>query len=101
VDNDGDGIFADRPFGFARNSFQGPYQSSIDLAASRTIRIRESMSVELRAEGYNLLNRSNFLRLNATYGNNAVPSTRFLTPVAGITNSDPGRQFQFAMRFLF
>jgi len=101
VDNDGDGILADRPYGFARNSFRGPYQSSIDIAVARTFRLREFLSVELRAEGYNLLNRSNFLKLNATYGNLAAPAARFLTPTAGIANSDPARQFQFAARFLF
>ena len=59
------------------------------------------MNIELRAEGYNLLNRSNFLRLNVSYDNTAMPASRFLTPVAGISNSDPARQFQFALRFLF
>ena len=55
----------------------------------------------VRAEGFNLFNRSNFVRVNATYGNGVNPLPTFLAPLAGISNADPGRQFQFATRFTF
>jgi len=48
-----------------------------------------------------LFNGSNFYRLNNVYGNGATPLPTFLRPVAGVTNVDPGRQFQFGLRMIF
>ena len=30
-----------------------------------------------------------------------IPDLKFLTPLAGVQNSDPGRQFQFGARLIF
>lgn len=101
TDNDGDGISADRPVGMARNSFRGPDQSSLDISLARNFRILEKLTVETRVEGFNVLNHNTFVKLTTSYGNGASPSSTFLLPQAGIQNSDPSRQIQFATRILF
>jgi len=70
-------------------------------ALARRFALGEGVSLELRGEVFNVFNHSNFIKLNNTYGNAATPDPKFLTPLAGIQNSDPGRQFQFAARLVF
>lgn len=101
LDDNGDGYKSDRPVGFARNSFRTPAQVNFDTSLARRFALREGVSLELRGEVFNILNRSNFIKLNNVYGNAAAPDAKFLTPLAGIQNSDPGRQFQFAARLVF
>ncbi|HEX8500348.1 MAG TPA: carboxypeptidase regulatory-like domain-containing protein [Pyrinomonadaceae bacterium] len=101
LDDNGDGYRADRPVGLARNSFRTPPQAAFDLSLARRIQLREGLRLELRGEAFNLLNRSNFVKLNGTYGNGPAPAATFLQPLAGLQNSDPGRQFQFGARFIF
>lgn len=100
-DTNGDGYRADRPAGFARNSFRTPTQASFDASFAKRFALNESVRLELRAEAFNLFNHSNFIKLNNIYGNGATPRTTFLTPLAGIANADPGRQFQFGARLIF
>jgi outer membrane receptor protein involved in Fe transport len=101
VDNDGDGYRFDRPIGFARNSFRTPLQATFDASLAKRFQLREGVRVELRAEVFNLFNRNNYIKLQNIYGNAASPRNDFLTPLAGVTNSDPARQFQFGARLLF
>jgi hypothetical protein len=100
-DTNGDGYRVDRPLGLARNSFRTPMQASFDASYAKRLKLRENVQLELRAEAFNLFNRSNFIRLNNIYGNAATPGASFLTPIAGISNSDPGRQLQFGARLIF
>ena len=100
-DTNGDGYRVDRPAGFARNSFRTPMQATFDTSLAKKIALSEDVQIELRAEAFNIFNRSNFIKLNNIYGTGALPLNTFLTPVAGIANSDPGRQFQFAARLIF
>jgi outer membrane receptor protein involved in Fe transport len=100
-DTNGDGYRVDRPLGLARNSFRTPMQASFDASYARRFKLRENVQLELRAEAFNLFNRSNFIKLNNIYGNAATASASFLTPIAGISNSDPGRQLQFGARLIF
>lgn len=101
VDNNGDGNVLDRPVGLGRNSYRAPYQNTVDISLLKRIPITERVRAELRVEGTNLLNRSNYLKLNATYGDTALPLATFLQPVAGLANSDPARQLQVGVRFIF
>jgi len=101
LDDNGDGYRTDRPVGLARNSFRTPAQAAFDLSLAKRLALREGLRLELRGEVFNLLNRSNFIRLNNTYGNGAAPVATFLAPLAGVQNSDPGRQFQFGARLVF
>lgn len=101
VDNDGDGIASDRPVGLSRNSFHGPLQAQTDVALTRTFSFFEKVKVETRAEFANVFNHNNFVKLTTTYGNTTTPGSAFLLPQAGVQNSDPSRQIQFATRILF
>ncbi|HEX8143768.1 MAG TPA: TonB-dependent receptor [Pyrinomonadaceae bacterium] len=100
-DTNGDGYRVDRPLSLARNSFRTPMQASFDASYAKRFALRENVQLELRAEAFNLFNRSNFIRLNNIYGSAQTPNSSFLTPIAGISNSDPGRQFQFGARLVF
>jgi outer membrane receptor protein involved in Fe transport len=101
VDNDGDGYRFDRPVGFSRNSFRTPMQATIDLSLAKRVQVREGVRLELRAEAFNLFNRNNYIKLQNIYGNSNTPRADFLSPLAGLQNSDPARQFQFGARLLF
>ena len=101
VDNDGDGISADRPYGLSRNSFKGPDQAQTDFALTRTFHVYNRINLETRAEVSNVLNHNNFVTLTSTYGNTASPGASFKLPQAGVQNSDPSRQIQFGTRILF
>jgi hypothetical protein len=101
LDDNGDGYRADRPVRLARNSFRTPAQAAFDLSLAKRLQLSEGLKLELRGEAFNLFNRSNFIKLNSTYGNGAAPVATFLQPLAGIQNSDPGRQLQFGARFIF
>jgi hypothetical protein len=101
VDNDGDGYRFDRPVGFARNSFRTPLQATFDASLAKRFQVREGVRIELRAEVFNLFNRNNYIKLQNIYGNSSTPRSDFLTPLAGVQNSDPARQFQFGARLIF
>lgn len=104
VDNNGDTRVFDRPAGFARNSVLGAGQTRFDASLQKNFAISklgETTRLELRADVFNLFNNSNFYRFNNVYGNAATPLPTFGQPVGGVSNVDPGRQIQFAARFLF
>ncbi len=101
VDNNGDGTVVDRPAGFGRNAFRGTPHYNFDMAVIKPIPLSENIRVELRAEGFNLFNRNNFYLFNRVFGNGAAPVGAFLSPLGGIANADPGRQFTFGAKFLF
>ena len=100
-DNNGDSYTVDRPIGLERNSFRGPAQFNVDLAAAKRFRIATRWRVEARLEIFNLFNRANFVRVNSIFGEGPAPVATFLAPVAGITNADPSRQVQFAFKLSF
>jgi len=105
VDNNGDNRSYDRPVGFARNSFVGPGQKRFDFSLSKrfsTGRPTDSSNFEMRIDVLNLFDNSVFYSINKIYGNSAEPLPTFLTPLrGGVSNVDPGRQFQFTGRFTF
>jgi hypothetical protein len=105
VDNNGDGSNADRPVIngalLGRNEgHAGPIYST-DLFAEREFRLTEQFVFRLRAEGYNMFNRSNIVGYNATWGNANTPSATFGQPTGGISSTFPGRAFQFSARLSF
>ncbi len=108
VDNNGDTVIFDRPINpatgvpYSRNAFRAPRQTTFDLSLARDINLgNDRAKLELRVDVFNLFNGSNYQRLNNVYGNGAAPAATFLQPIAGISNVDPGRQFQFGMRLKF
>jgi hypothetical protein len=102
VDTNGDGYNnVDRPAGLGRNSFFTPSQKTVDVALAKKFTLRERLSAETRVEALNVFNSKNFVNVRNVYGTGTTPSSTFLTPIAGITNTDPSRQLQFVVRMLF
>jgi hypothetical protein len=87
----------DRPTGVGRNTGRGFDFASLDLRVSRRFRLTERMDLQLLAEGFNVLNRTNFGVPNNTYGSGVNPLATFGRPTAAF---DP-RQFQFGMKIQF
>ena len=70
------------------NEFYG-----VDLRASKSVRISATQRVELIAQVFNLLNRTNLL---ATWTTNALSSS-----FGSITSAANKRQAELAIRFVF
>jgi hypothetical protein len=96
-DRNNDSNVNDRPLGVGRNTGHGFDYASLDLRLSRRIRFNERWSMEILAEGFNILNRANFQLPNGTIGTGAIPNATFGRPTAA---ADP-RQFQFGLRLSF
>jgi hypothetical protein len=111
VDNMGDRrVNTHRPLGAGRNIGRGPAYQSLDFRMSRRFALgRESRNLEFIAEGFNLLNKTNFRSLNNVVGNvtvNDLPAEivgfRGLPsdPLAFTSAFDP-RQFQLGLKINF
>lgn len=87
----------DRPLGVGRNTGRGFDFASLDLRVSRRFKLTERVDLQLLAEGFNVLNRSNFGVPNNTFGSGVNPLPTFGQPTQAF---DP-RQFQFGMRVSF
>lgn len=107
TDNNGDGANSDRPvingILFGRNQGQGSPMYDVGLFLEREFVINDRVRFSVRGEGFNLFNHSNIVGRNGTFGNaaNGVPLATFGQPLGGISNVDPGRQFQFQVRLRF
>jgi len=79
----------------ARNQFAGPAYVDFDMALQKTFKIREVAALSIRAESYNLFNRSNFYNPISSYSLDGVtPYSQF----GQIKSAHDPRQFQFAVR---
>jgi hypothetical protein len=76
-----------------RGVFIGPGRSKFDFAVRKTTRLHERVSLEFRAEIFNLLNHTNF----------ADPNVNMIAPDFGVITepSTPARQIQFALKLSF
>lgn len=101
TDNNGDGYSTDRPVGLGRDLFRGPVLATVDISGSKDVQITEHLRTELRISVFNLLNRNNYLAVNNIFGQGSAPLPTFLSPIAGINNTDPSRQIQFGVRLIF
>ncbi len=98
-----------RPWGLGRNAGLGPSFFGIDMRLKRSFRLSEGASLQVIAEAFNLLNRTNFKAVNGVVGSISIedlpaklvghrgPVTE---PLAFVSTFDP-RQFQFTLRFTF
>lgn len=91
-DRNFDSNFNDRPIGVGRNTGRGFDFASLDLRLSRRIKLTERVNLQLLAEGFNVLNRSNL-----SVPINTITAARFGQPTQAF---DP-RQFQFGMKVSF
>jgi len=101
VDNNGDGYTVDRPFGLSRNSFRTPAHKTVDAGLGKDFKLWKRLNAEIRIDATNVLNSKNFTTVNNVYGNTGIPKSSFLKQQAGIDNTDPSRQLQFAVHILF
>ncbi len=100
-----------RPAHLGRNAGQGPDFVTVDLRISRRFRYSsaEHRFVEFTAEGFNLLNRTNFRTVNNVVGD--VPYASLGSPIVGnrsvattplaFTSALGARQFQLGMKLYF
>jgi hypothetical protein len=86
-----------RPAGFGRNSLTTPALFSLDLRLLKAIPMGPNRHLDLVAESFNLLNRTNVTTLNPFFGAGAAPAPSFLTPVEAL----PARQIEFSLDFEF
>jgi len=76
----------------AAQNMDGPSDKVLSLALNKTFRLTEAANLQFRAEAFNALNHPNFGRPNAD-----VQSPSF----GRISSAGPGRQMQFALKFMF
>ena len=88
----------------ARNTIRGPGFAQWDLALVKNTKIGQKMNLQLRVEGFNILNRANFgvmtssVRSGAFGTMSSTPDVDQGNPV--IAQGGP-RAFQWALRFQF
>jgi hypothetical protein len=90
-----------------RNIITGPGLMNLDFSVfkNNTIkRISESFNVQFRAEFFNVLNRTNFANQStALFRSDVFDATGASIPTAGLLTSTatPGREIQFALKFVW
>ena len=105
--NSGDtGATTDRPVingaVIGRNAGRGNGQYSVDPFLSRAFPLyHDRVTLDLRAEAFNLLNHANFVSYSGTYGNGATAGVGFGAPLVGVTAQLPARSMQFSAKVSF
>src|SRR5262249_35078261 len=108
----------DRATGASRNTGQGPAYTALDMRLTRRFKMGERANLQLLAEGFNLLNHTNYAAVNNIVGprpdltipgfntfnvkGRAVDPT--VTPISTplvFTSAFPKRQLQLGVRILF
>lgn len=106
VDNNGDGANSDRPVinghVIGRNAGRGNDLYQLTLFLERDFAVGFG-TFGLRAEVYNVTDHANVVGYNGVYGNDpsGTPLSTFGQPLGGISNVDPGRQWQLEARLRF
>jgi len=77
-----------------RNAFTGPGFFQIDMRLSKRIPLGERLSLDLIADGFNMLNRTNIAAVNQL----CDPSAGAICPAGQPTAAYDARQFQFALK---
>jgi hypothetical protein len=93
---------------FGRNQLYAPRNIVVDARLQKDFRIREGMTFQLLAEGFNLANHRNITGVNSgafSLANNILTATtNFGTPSSSGVNGNYAyqvRQFQFGGRIMF
>ena len=104
ADNNGDGNNNDRPVingrVAGRYAFRGTPTSEVALFGEGKL-LTGRRNATLRVEVFNVLNHTNILGRNGTYGDTTTPLPTFGLALAGLANVDPGRMLQFQVRYNF
>jgi Carboxypeptidase regulatory-like domain/TonB dependent receptor-like, beta-barrel len=96
-DRNNDTTVNDRPAGVGRNSERGWDYASLDVRIGRRLVIGSRWTADLMVDAFNVLNRTNLLNPNATFGTGTVPLPSFGRATAA---GDP-RQLQIGLRLQF
>jgi hypothetical protein len=96
-DRNNDTMVNDRPAGVGRNSERGWDYASLDVRIGRRLVIGSRWTADLTVDAFNVLNRTNLLNPNATFGTGTVPLPSFGRATAA---GDP-RQLQIGLRLQF
>ena len=70
-----------RPTGFGRNSLATPGIVNVDFRLLKYFPMGKTAKLDLVAEAFNLLNRTNVTRINPVFGSGAAPLPSFLQPL--------------------
>ena len=85
-----------------RSSLRGPSLFNVDSSLFKRIPIRESVTLQFRAEVFNLLNRANFAYPNFVVFQGNSNSNSYSESAGQITNTaTTSRQIQFALKLMF
>jgi hypothetical protein len=109
ADINGDNHFTnDRPPGSPRNSGLGPNYAVFDMRLARKFKFGERANLQFTAEGFNIVNRTNYSAVNNVVGAAFVPpfnvrGTSALSPSQslGYTAALPKREIQLGFRVDF
>jgi hypothetical protein len=86
-----------RPLGFARNGLMTPATAVLDMRTLKFFKIGEHGKVDVVAESFNLLKRTNVVQIGPWFGPQLTPATTFARPTEALNP----RQFQFSLDFEF
>ena len=89
-----------------RGTLTGPGLAALDVSVFKSALISERVTLQFRAEFFNLLNRANFGPPNATVFTNGTTTTSTvpaISPAAGLitTTATSSRQIQFGLKMVF
>ena len=85
-----------------RSTLRGPSLFNVDTSFFKRIPIREGVSLQFRAEAFNVLNRANFATPNPVVFQGNSANYSFSESAAEITGTaTTSRQIQFALKLLF
>jgi len=82
----------------ARGSLRGPGLVNVDTSLFKKFTVSEKLTMQFRAEMFNVLNHANF-----SYPNEIVFNGNDISPSAGVITQTNGtsRQLQFALKLIF
>ena len=85
-----------------RSAYRGPGLFNVDTSLFKRIPIRESVTLQFRAEAFNVLNRANFAFPNQVVFQGNSNNYSYSESAGQITNTAThSRQIQFALKLLF
>jgi hypothetical protein len=84
-----------RPTGLGRNTLLTPTTATVDFRALKFFPVGEHGHLDVVAEFFNLLNRTNVNQINPFFGSGATPFAGFGVPIRALN----ARQIQFSLDF--
>jgi hypothetical protein len=79
-----------------RNPYRGPHYKTTDLSLFKTFQVAGQTRIQFRAEAFNVFNSANLYKPTNGVGTNLANAN-----FGKSTQSFPGREIQFALKFLF